>query len=292
MNFNRFFDVHEFKSTVYDYLMEDEVLNNLQLSIVNGTNIVNGNDNSEWLMSVVTDDGGAIVLIAICTKPFNLLLYEPRGKALPGAIEFLARQLRHIGYQPPGVFAPSDLAHRFASAYSAATCQGDGSIDRLPENKVKMRLILMKLEKLADYKKAPGEFRFLEEGDLSFLPKWERQFCIDCNLPLYSEFDTEARIRGRLGKDTHFIWVDGQPVAQAAFGRETPGIAVVNWVYTPLPFRARGYATSVVAEVSRAILARGKRCACLFADAANKTSCSVYRKLGYEDVCVFDEIKF
>ena len=150
----------------------------------------------------------------------------------------------------------------------------------------------MRLEKLAEYKKAPGFVRFLTEKDLSFIPQWEQAFCIDCNLPEYSAVDNQKRVRERLGRNSHFIWEDGVPVAQAAFGRETEGIAVVNWVYTPTQYRGRGYATSVVAEVTKAILARGKQYACLFADAANPASCAVYHKLGYEDVCTFDEIKF
>jgi len=150
----------------------------------------------------------------------------------------------------------------------------------------------MRLDKLAEYKKAPGFCRMLTEDDLTFTPSWEHAFCVDCHLPEFTFAENEARIRTRLGKDSHFIWEDGQPVAQAVFGRETPNGAVVNWVYTPPMYRGCGYATSVVAELSDTLLKRGKNFCCLFADADNPISRGVYSKLGYYDVCRFDQIKF
>jgi predicted GNAT family acetyltransferase len=67
---------------------------------------------------------------------------------------------------------------------------------------------------------------------------------------------------------------------------------VVNGVYTPNHYRGKDYASSVVAELSRMLLERGNKFCCLFADAKNPISCSIYRKIGYYDLCVFDELKF
>ena len=127
---------------------------------------------------------------------------------------------------------------------------------------------------------------------MSFTPSWEQAFCIDCHTPVFTLSENEERIRTRIGKDTHFIWEDGQPVSQAVYGRDTPNGAVVNWVYTPPQYRGHGYATSVVAELSKSLFDRGKLFCCLFADADNPASRSVYRKLGYYDVCEFEEILF
>ena len=54
----------------------------------------------------------------------------------------------------------------------------------------------------------------------------------------------------------------------------------------------QGYASSVVAELSQALLNRGNKFCCLFADAENPISCGIYRKIGYYDLCVVDVIKF
>ena len=150
----------------------------------------------------------------------------------------------------------------------------------------------MKLDNLTEYNKAPGFSRVLTEEDLSYVPAWEHEFSIDCNLLTSTPAEYEERIRTRLGKDTHFIWEDGQPVSQAVHGRDTPNSAVISWVYTPPKFRGCGYATSVVGELTKSLLSKGNKFCCLFADAANPISRGVYKRLGYYDVCVFDEIIF
>jgi len=278
MKFNLYTGIDGFKADVYDILLEDEVCNNLPIGIINGKSDTAAN----WLLSTVTDDLGVIVLIAVCTPPFNLLLVEPARPGDDGsALKKLSGGLKDIGFTLPGILAKNGLARRFANEYSGINA-----------GVLKSSLVLMKLDKPEEYNKAPGFCRFLTEEDLLFTPSWEHEFCIDCNLPLYTPKENEDRIRSRLGKDSHFIWVDKEPVSQAVYGRETPNSAVVSWVYTPPQLRERGYATSVVAEVTKSMLKRGKKSCCLFADAANPTSRSVYRKLGYHDLCMFDEIKF
>jgi len=47
-----------------------------------------------------------------------------------------------------------------------------------------------------------------------------------------------------------------------------------------------------VAELSRRLLAGGRTWCLLFADVANPTSTGIYRRLGYEEVCLFREYRF
>ena len=278
MKFFRYSDLESFKADALDILMEDEVQNNLPISII----LNSGQFNSDrWLLSTVSDDNSIIVLVAVCTKPYNIIVYEPVYAQNDWSMGFLASELKRIGFDPPGVLSRNDLARRFAGVYCKNT-----------DYKIKSSMVVMKLDELIEYKKAPGFSRLLTEEDLSYVPGWEHEFCIDCQLPLSTPAEYEERIRTRLGKETHFIWEDGQPVCQAVHGRDTPNSAVISWVYTPPQFRGKGYATSVVGELSESLLKKGKKFCCLFADAANPASRSVYRKLGYYDVCVFDEIIF
>jgi len=278
MKFNLYTDVKAFKSDVYDILLEDEACNNLPIGILDG----NTDTAANWLLSTVTDDRDKIVLIAMMTPRFNLLLIEPKGINNNGtALSVLTSGLKGTRFAPPGILAVSGLAKRFADVYGGK----DSST-------LKNTLVLMRLDKIAEYKKAPGFFRMLTEEDLLYAPAWEHEFCVDCSLPLYTPKENEDRIRSRLGKESHFVWIDGEPVSQAVHGRNTPNGAVISWVYTPPHFRGFGYATSVVAEASKAIFQKGKQFCCLFADTANPASQAVYRRLGYEDLCLFDEIKF
>ena len=283
MKFKCYSDIDEYKSVVLDLLLEDEVINNLPLSILIDSKKIDGVNH---LLATVTNDIGDICLVAICTKPFNILLYEPvlnttESNGKNDAMDLLASELKRLKFDPPGVLAVSGLARRFADAY----CGVNGG-------RLAMSMVLMRLDKIGEYKKASGFCRTLCEDDLSFTPSWEQAFCVDCRLPVFSKSDNEERIRTRLGMDTHFIWEDEEPVSQAVYGRNTPNGGVVNWVYTPPQYRGQGYATSVVAELSKAIFDRGKKFCCLYADAANPISRGVYSKLGYYDVCTFDEIKF
>jgi predicted GNAT family acetyltransferase len=91
---------------------------------------------------------------------------------------------------------------------------------------------------------------------------------------------------------THYIWENPLPVSQARHARDTVNGGVLSSVYTPPQFRGNGYATTLVSELSQLLLDEGKRFVCLFADAANPVSCGIYRKIGFTDVCVADEIEF
>jgi len=276
MQFQRYQKVESFNADILDILLENEVRNNLMISILMD-NKAKYADN--WFMASVFDNGN-LILAALCTKPFNILLFEAEQDR-PDAMELLAHEIRQSGYDPPGVFAERGLANRFTEAYHK-------SADIKPHHS----LSLMRIDSLADYRTVPGCCRLLQESDMFFVPYWEHAFSEECRVHVFSIQENTERIRTRIGKDTHFIWEDRVPVSQAVHGRNTPNGAIISWVYTPPHFRGRGYATTVVAELTRSLLERGKLFCCLFADADNPISCGIYRRLGYYDQHLFDDIRF
>ncbi len=179
------------------------------------------------------------------------------------------------------MLAEQSLARRFAEIH-----MGKGNFG------LHHSMNIMRLDKVADIKKAPGRCRPLREDDLFYTPYWERAFGIECDVEYYDLPTHLETIKRRLGKDIHYIWEDPVPVAQAVNARRTENGAVVNGVYTPPWYRNRGYASSLVAELSQILLDRGNQFCCLFANAKNPISCGIYRKIGYRDQCVFDEIRF
>ena len=70
-------------------------------------------------------------------------------------------------------------------------------------------------------------------------------------------------------------------MAFAGFNDAAPDFARIAPVYTPPGFRGRGYATSLVAQMSRELLARGKRRLFLTTDIANATSNAIYARIGF-----------
>jgi uncharacterized protein len=63
-------------------------------------------------------------------------------------------------------------------------------------------------------------------------------------------------------------------------------------VYTPLSERGHGYATALVADLSRSLLARGRKRCFLFTDLDNPTSNAIYQRIGYRPVMDVMEHRF
>ena len=77
--------------------------------------------------------------------------------------------------------------------------------------------------------------------------------------------------------------VDGA-VSLAGFGGRTPNGIRVGPVYTPPDLRGRGYASALTADLTRRLLAGGRRFCFLYTDLANPTSNSIYQRIGYRPV--------
>jgi predicted GNAT family acetyltransferase len=81
------------------------------------------------------------------------------------------------------------------------------------------------------------------------------------------------------------FWLDqGRPVSFASFGGPTPNGIGVGPVYTPPEARCRGYATALVAQLTKMLIEGGRRFCFLDTDLANPTSNSIYPRVGYEPV--------
>ncbi len=277
MKFTRYTSMDAFIFDTLDILLENEAQNNLPISFTKNTSA----DCTNQLFASVKDEGGAVVLVAACTPPFNIVLYETGNIQNDAAVKLLSDELKGMGFTLPGVLAEQGLAQRFANSYT---------VNR--SFYLHMSMNIMQLDKVNEVRKAPGALRLLREDDLYFAPYWERAFGEDCHVEVYDIQTSVGRLKNRLNKDTHYIWEDGHPVSQAVHGRSTVNGAVINGVYTPPQYRNKGYASSTVAELSRILLQRGNKFCCLFADAKNPISCGIYRKIGYVDLCVYDEIKF
>ncbi|MCL2165522.1 MAG: GNAT family N-acetyltransferase [Oscillospiraceae bacterium] len=277
MRFERYDTTEAFSNDVLEILLENEAQNNIPISIANSKS----GDTSQWLLGSVKETNGNVVLIAAYTPPFNIVLFETGNRPNPEAVKLLSAELKSMGLVLPGVSAEQGLSQRFAESYAGS----DGYYLHLSMN-------VMRLDKLNAIQKAPGSCRLLREDDLFYVPYWESAFGQEAQI-LTFDFPTIVKnLKESLDKENYFIWEDGHPVSQAVHARKTQNGAVVNHVFTPPHYRGKGYASSLVAELSRVLLERGNKFCCLFADANNPVSCGIYRKIGYYDVCNLSEIKF
>ena len=137
---------------------------------------------------------------------------------------------------------------------------------------------------------APGSPRLAEVGDLEWLIEMHVAFIAEVGLP-----DPPERVREfmpvRVARGDYWIWDDGGRRAYAGYNDAAPEFARIAPVYTIPGARGRGYATALVAELARELLARGKRRLFLTTDVANPTSNAVYARIGFRaenDDCGLD----
>ena len=152
------------------------------------------------------------------------------------------------------------------------------------------------LEQVAEVPAPPGRPRSLQPEDLELLLVWTRAFSEEADPGgHWDEEEARRRLTQRLKADTpsgYWMWEDGEPVCLTGYFAPTKTGIRIGAVYTPTALRRRGYATALVAAVSREMLARGRRSCFLYTDLANPTSNAIYRRIGYRLVCGAAEIAF
>jgi uncharacterized protein len=265
----------EFFDAAGSLLLEDEARNNLILGVI-GTMVENPSRYPVKRFWVVTDDHGGPVAAAIRTPPYNLLLAPARSDT---ALEALAEALE--GEDLPGVVASHPEVDDFVRLWSHS-------------HPIQPRVLrnqgLYALEQVLPLPAAPGARRQATEDDYALVMDWVTAFgeeVLEENDPGRTEARNVVgqRLRGD-GTGGFELWEDGgEVVSLSGWGGPTPNGIRIGPVYTPPDLRGRGYATSLVAELSQALLDAGRRFCFLYTDLANPTSNAVYERIGYVRVC-------
>jgi uncharacterized protein len=133
----------------------------------------------------------------------------------------------------------------------------------------------------------------MPEGELLLATPKERVLLLDWFRAFANEIGEVVRVNpeefvdGGIQRGSIYLWVDGggRPVSWAGGSQVLPTFARVGPVYTPPEFRRRGYASACVAKLSQRLLDQGCQQCFLFTDQANPTSNHIYRLIGYQPVC-------
>jgi predicted GNAT family acetyltransferase len=232
------------------------------------------------LFKTVHDEQG-LVLAAIMTPPFNLVLSGHRGD-IGTAARRLVNELVAEETALPGVLAPSEDAETFIRAWSDAT-GGSATIS--------MRQRAFELREVKVPRTTTGDLRPATKDELEMATDWCYRFMVDA----FGEGDIKrAReiVELRIADGLIYLWVEQRPVSMAMKTRPTRRGISVSFVYTPPELRKRGYATACVAELSRQLLESGREYCSLFTDLSNPTSNHIYQQIGYRPVADFDQYSF
>jgi predicted GNAT family acetyltransferase len=203
------------------------------------------------------------------------------GASDPAAAEAFAADLAGDGPELQGVMGAAAGCEAFARQWQAST----GRASRL-----RVRMRQHALVAVNDVPAAAGAPRVASVADTEWVIERQSAFIEEVGIP-------PQRLREilppRIARGDFRIWDDGRPVAYAGCNDSAPDFARIAPVYTLPGCRGRGYATALVAVLSRELLGRGKRRLFLTTDVANPTSNAIYARIGFcaeNDDCGFDFI--
>jgi hypothetical protein len=223
------------------------------------------------------------VAAALMTPPYNLVLAEPASEE---GLRALLLAVAADGAPVPGLVGNAPYVHAAAAAWSTLT----GTRTRLAQSQG-----VHALSDVREVPRAPGSARAARPADRDLLLPWLAAFAAEAMPgPDPDPEHAERMLDMRLTMEDAglWFWEEGDhPVSLAGFGGRTANGIRVGPVYTPPESRRRGYATSLVAELSRRLLRRYRTCF-LYTDLANPTSNRIYADIGYERVCDSADYRF
>jgi predicted GNAT family acetyltransferase len=278
-----FDDPAAFREAADPLLSAEPALNNLTLGIL--STLIGHPETYPvfhlWLAEMAGDPVGA----CLRTDPYKVVLAEP---AEPEAIDALCDVVVAALPDAPGVVANLPWSDRFVERWCGTT--GDRAWKVLAQG-------VYALTSVRDPRPAFGSHRPCWAADRDLVRSWIRDFHTEAlaHEP-YDPRRTERVLDVRLADaDDQGMWfweVDGEPVSLVGFGRAGEGGTRIGPVFTPRRFRGRGYASNLVAELSRWALSSGTPACFLYTDLGNATSNGIYVALGYEQVAESAEYAF
>lgn len=268
----------EFCASVVPALMEREAENGLPFGIA--LRLAQHPDTSSDALLLAIESAGAVdgassvVGAAVWMPPHDVVA----TRLPPGAAELVAERCLRARQPVTGASGPEgtglELAEHLARHSGA-------------EVMVRKRQFVYELSKLEAVTLVNGAMRPATLADLPLVADWYSRFVREADVLHPSACEDWAR--ASITSGSAFLWQDEREVRSlACLSRETPNGRTIGPVYTPPLGRRRGYATSLVSELARHVLASGKRFAVLFTDAENPTSNHIYQAIGFRLVCRYD----
>jgi GNAT superfamily N-acetyltransferase len=283
MDVRTFDDPGTFRGAALPLLQASAARNNLILGIL-ATLIEHPGVYPEfdlWL----AEHGGVPAGAALRTHPYNVVVADPTD---PAAIDALCDAVVAAGTDVPGVVANLPWTPRFVERWRRAT--GHHAKKVLGQG-------VYALTRVRDPRPAPGAHRPCRPEDRDLLRRWLADFGAEALPhqdpdPVRTERLLDVRLSGS-GDAGLWLWeLDGEPVSLAGFSGAGEGGSRIGPVYTPPSHRGRGFASNLVAELSRWVLARGIPACFLYTDLDNPTANGIYVEVGYERVAESAEYAF
>lgn len=289
-------DPKEFKKITTKFLHEKECENNLIIGILEY--VIEGIYKTFYLHVVSKEIKGEkeIVFCALRTPPHETIFSIPNEKIGKEELEKSIEQ--YI------VFAKKD----FGEKYPSGGCIGEKEFTTLYTTKwneltkkdgkgfetkliMKQRIFKLALKDLKKPKHGLSEeyeykFQYSKKDDpqvLEVIGDGKKEF------PGEDRYSNEKILKEK--KMYHLERIDKKTkkreiVTVVVDSRATKATRTVGWVFTPVKFRGKSYASHAVYFLSKQLLEKeGVEFTCLYTDLSNPISNSIYKYLGYKAVC-------
>ena len=262
----------EFRARVVPALSIREAENGLPIGIALRLAQNPGVGATALLLSI--ESAGAVVGAAVWTPPHDIVVTR-----LPaGAAQLVAEHCLRFGQSVTGTSGPDRSGLELAEHLARATAS---------TVRVRKRQRVYQLLTVDELPRAAGAMRQAITEDVPLIAEWYSQFVREVDLAHGAE--PQAWASAAVASGSAFLWADDHGARSlACLSRESPNGRAIGPVYTPLSARRQGYATSLVADLARLVLASGKRLVVLFTDAENPTSNHIYEQIGFRLVCEYD----
>jgi hypothetical protein len=261
-------DVQSFAGLASPWLLQSEAEHNLILGIIEQLKAAGATPNV-YLATI--EQQGDVVGCAFRTPPYKLGITRMPHGAVSALVEDVAQVYADI----PAVLGPPAQARAFAEAW--ALCKNKTARPGMRQRIYELRQVVLPATL------PPGELRLAGRRDLDVVISWLEHFATETGVPAPN---VAAFVANHINHKTLFLWeAEGEPRTAAVYAGKTPHGVRIGFVYTPPPFRRRGYATACTALVSQRALDNGNAFCCLYTDLSNPTSNDIYQRIGYTPVC-------
>lgn len=257
-------DVADFVERARDFLTHRPVEHNVMATVLAA---LEPSGSPEPPLFAWVEGGGELVGAALRTPPRRLLVSCIAAEAADALVPAVLAVDRAL----PGVNGPEPAASHVAEAWRR--CTGGTVTPRMSQ-------AIYSLAHVEDLPhQPPGRQRPADRSDRDSLIEWTHAFNREAGMP---DLDVEASIDRSVRDAEMFVWEhDDRIVSMVGTRPPVAGVVRLGPVYTPPEERRNGYASALVAGVSRRALARGAVSCMLYADLANPTSNSIYQAIGY-----------
>jgi predicted GNAT family acetyltransferase len=258
-------DAHEFAQHAGGFLARRPIEHNVLATVV--ASLDRSDSESAPLFAWVQASEHGELSAAALRTPSRPLLASTMDEE---SAEALMARLLEAAPSLPGVNGPQPAASHLADAWRRRT---GGTVEPGRSQGI------YSLSQVREVGRQPGgRPRLASRHDRELLREWYRAFSREVG---DQGADVDSHVDRRLVDGELFVWDDERVVCMVGAFPPVAGAVRLAPVYTPPDLRRRGYASALVAEVSRRALATNAEKCMLYTDLANQTSNSIYQAVGY-----------